>query len=90
MTYKLKEDKVSKGEGVRYVGDGSWGVPENPCTEQRQTPRPELFEYREVEHPNHVWKVRVFRNPQQQYSIEYKAININNTIDFSVIDNLAR
>lgn len=27
FTHKIKGDKVSKDDGVRYVGDGSWGVP---------------------------------------------------------------
>lgn len=33
FTYKIKGNKVvNKTDfGVRYVGDGSWGVPEDPC-----------------------------------------------------------
>lgn len=27
FTHKIKGDKVSKDDGVRYIGDGSWGVP---------------------------------------------------------------
>lgn len=27
LTYKIQADKVNKSDGVRYVGDGSWGVP---------------------------------------------------------------
>jgi hypothetical protein len=27
LTKKIKGDKVSADDGVRYVGDGSWGVP---------------------------------------------------------------
>jgi hypothetical protein len=30
ITHKIKDQKVGD-EGVRYVGDGSWGVPEDPC-----------------------------------------------------------
>jgi hypothetical protein len=30
ITHKIKNDKISE-DGVRYVGDGSWGVPEKVC-----------------------------------------------------------
>lgn len=47
FTYKIKGDKVNKNDGVRYVGDGSWGVPENPCPEHHSTPHAEYFEHME-------------------------------------------
>lgn len=40
LSYKIKAGKLSKEDGVRYVGDGSWGVPENSCHAHHVTPNP--------------------------------------------------
>ena len=42
FTKKIKGDKPVEQtqEGVRYVGDGSWGVPEGGCGQKRKTKRP--------------------------------------------------
>ena len=40
FTYKLNNGTKSTDKGVRYVGDGSWGVPEGKCSEHRFTKHP--------------------------------------------------
>lgn len=87
----MKDNKPQpdNGKGVRYVGDGSWGVPEDACPTNHTTPYPENFQYFEKEHPNHIWKVRLFKNSTaSSYSIEYKAIDLNNTVVFETTDVL--
>ncbi len=87
FTKKIIGNQVStnKTVGTRYIGDGSWGVPEDPCNPGHITPYPNNFQYYETEHPNHVWKVKLFKttNISRSYSIEYKAIDLNNTVVFA-------
>lgn len=42
FTHKIKGGQVqpSDQEGTRYVGDGSWGVPEDPCPDWKITKHP--------------------------------------------------
>lgn len=42
FTKKLKDNKpqADTNKGTRYIGDGSWGVPEDPCPTNHVTPYP--------------------------------------------------
>ena len=43
FSYRLKNS--TKDElGTRYIGDGSWGVPNVTCSEKRTPPYMEVFE----------------------------------------------
>lgn len=37
MSHILYNETISE-EGTRYIGDGSWGVPQDPCHENRHPP----------------------------------------------------
>lgn len=83
ITYKIKNDSVST-QGTRYLGDGSWGVTEIFCTDSRLTPRPELMQNYARANPNHMWQIKMTRkdNPKKQYTINYKAVNLQNVTVF--------
>ena len=42
MTYPLRNNTVSK-DGVRYVGDGSWGVPDMVCGDKLSVKKTDIF-----------------------------------------------
>ena len=90
FTHRLKNSTVTKDNtGVRYIGDGSWGVPEGGCGAKRLTKHPEWFEHIETDgSPNHIWKVRVIKTTETTHTIEYIAINDNNTEVFKTHDDL--
>ena len=90
FTHKIKNNTVSKdGTGVRYIGDGSWGVPEGGCGQSRRTKHPEMFQHFETDgSPNHIWKVRVIKTGDSTHTIEYVAINETNHEVYRTHDDL--
>ena len=90
ITNKIYNNTVSKdNKGVRYIGDGSWGVPEGPCSKKRISKHPEYFLNTEVDKPpNHVWKVRLLKTTETTHSIEYVAVDVSNTQVSSHHDDL--
>jgi hypothetical protein len=61
FTKKIKGGQVSSDEsGTRYVGDGSWGVVEGACPDNKISPA-EKFEFYDPADPNHVWLITLNR-----------------------------
>ena len=91
FTKKIKNNTISSdGSGVRYVGDGSWGVPEGMCVHPR-TPAPSLNFCEDVSiapMPSHIWKVTLTKKLNNNYEIRYAALTINNTEVFVQVDQL--
>ena len=88
FTYKLNNGTIANN-GVRYIGDGSWGVPEGGCGEHRFTKHPELFEHYDTDHnPNHIWKIRIIKTAEKAHSIEYEAIGLEGNSIFNQTDHL--
>ena len=89
MSYPLFNSTKST-EGTRYIGDGSWGVPQGPCHESRYPPRLDLLEDYAFKDPNHFWEITFVRtqNATSPYSINYTAVAEGNVGVVSKIDNL--
>ena len=80
FTYKLKNGTVSKDDtGTRYVGDGSWGVVEGSCPNNKISPK-EKFDFMDSIDPNHIWLVTLKKTNTSNYSINYTAIDINGAV----------
>jgi hypothetical protein len=72
--------------GVRYVGDGSWGVPQFACSQDRVTQHPELFAHiHNKNNPNHVWEVTVNTN-DTHHIVMYEGIDLAGEFIFAVQD----
>ena len=76
MTHPLT-NSTHHPKGTRYLGDGSWGVNQGPCSTKKVTPYAELLEHHLDRDPTHVWQVLVTKDntPQQTAHITYTAID---------------
>lgn len=90
ITYKIKNDTPSNQTGTRYIGDGSWGVTEIFCEENRLPPRPEFMQNYTRESPNHMWQITLTKtnNASSKYSINYKAVNLQEKVVFQLKEDL--
>ena len=68
FTYKLKNGIVSE-EGVRYIGEGSWGVREGKCLDNWVHPDISLFQDYDNGDPNHVWKMTLKKITPTEHEI---------------------
>lgn len=76
-------------QGVRYIGDGSWGVPEGRCGQRRITKRPEYFEYFDTEEPNHIWLITLNKTTDSTHTLIYRAVDLEGNIVFNTTDDLS-
>jgi hypothetical protein len=92
FTKKLRNNTVVDEEavGMRYVGDGSWGVIEGSCTEGRKTPSPEKIKFSDLEKPNHLWLVTLNQQADMTYKVNYTAIDEFGNANFTQIDSLRK
>ena len=75
--------------GTRYVGDGSWGVPNGTCSEARMPKYMDLIEDDYAQHdPNHFWQIIINRTDPQNHYINYTAVDINYQIVSNYTDIL--
>jgi hypothetical protein len=44
FTYPINNREVNMTKGTRYIGDGSWGVAQDPCPQEKHTPHPDFME----------------------------------------------
>ena len=91
MTYPLKNSTRSDEDGTRFIGDGSWGVPNGTCSSQNIPDNMELMESYAQKEPNHYWQIVVTKTeePAKPYSISYNAVDLSKVIVSSKIDKLA-
>lgn len=78
FTYPIKNKTVDLTSGTRYIGDGSWGVAQDVCPDEKHTPHPELMEKVAFEEANHMWQITLKLNDAQRrsYSINYTAVDL--------------
>ena len=78
MTKKIRNQSLDE-TGVRYIGDGSWGIPEPPCARSRITPNAINFDDIELNNPNHIWKITI-TNEAQSSTINYTAVDLSRRV----------
>lgn len=75
MTFRIKANRLNHEEGVRYVGDGSWGVTDESCPTKWMTPHVNIFENMVHRNPNHMWQLTLTRG-NANHTISYRAIDM--------------
>lgn len=81
MSYRLKNSTQDDNYGTRYIGDGSWGVPNQTCPEGHIPSHLALLEkYAETE-PNHYWQIEVEKKSgSKNYTIHFTAIDMGHNV----------
>lgn len=90
FTYPINNRQVNMTKGTRYIGDGSWGVTEDPCPSDRHTPHPDFMEKIAYESANHMWQITLkLTDPvKRTHSINYTAVGLSGAVVIQAVDNL--
>ena len=90
MSYPLKNATRDDEHGTRYLGDGSWGVPNDTCSDARIPKNINLLENYVSKEPNHIWQVTLKKvdNPTRPYSINYTAIDMGHNVAVQKVETL--
>jgi len=89
ISHRLRNSSLYE-YGTRYVGDGSWGVPNQTCSEERTPSYMNLIADSAQHDPNHFWQIIVNKtgNPEGPYQVNYTAVDINYKVVSQYMDIL--
>jgi hypothetical protein len=90
LSYRLKNSSIDETYGTRYVGDGSWGVPNMTCTVERTPAYMDKIESYSHKEPNHYWQLIISKTADiaKPYSISYTAIDMGFNVASKATDSL--
>ena len=65
LSHPLK-NSTRDDNGTRYIGEGSWGVPNKTCLEENISKNLTLFEYYRLYTAPHFWEVTLTKREDQK------------------------
>lgn len=91
MTYPLRNSTRKDSDGTRFLGDGSWGVPNGTCDADQFPTNLEVMESYALKEPNHFWQIVISKteDPSKPYTVSYSAVDPSKTVVASKVDKLS-
>lgn len=75
-TYPLKDGQKNEEDGVVYVGDGCWGVANDPCSINKRI-KDGIFDSRDDDNSEHIWVMTV-----SEGRANFRALDTDGTTKF--------